>query len=341
MEQQSLVFLLATARLALRTRHFLAAPFAQENADFRRNTCRPPSVPEVSNWLAIVPRECACLKTVLPARSISHLVQFRVATASAVPEVEKSFDKATKAKQPRLGRNCRIVDVIDVISDSNSNTATELQRLNMASKAFLLAVAVAFCCSLKAQTSVPSVLFRGNCETGLPRFEDWYRQTRLPQGEPYVAAQDRKQQTTNNYLKVKLQMSLAEVEKLLGKPDFATGKPVPRPAASPGPTGRRCSAETAYVLSKNSENMTDLQDVAIYLFFSRDGKLLPRTYLTSSRLALRVEKLSSFRAKFCGRDIFSRTTGLPSHFLRNRTHILTQLYLTLRCIRFLCRVMPD
>jgi hypothetical protein len=116
MEQQSLVFLLATARLALRTRHFLAAPFAQENADFRRNTCRPPSVPEVSNWLAIVPRECACLKTVLPARSISHLVQFRVATASAVPEVEKSFDKATKAKQPRLGRNCRIVDVIDVIS---------------------------------------------------------------------------------------------------------------------------------------------------------------------------------------------------------------------------------
>src|SRR5580692_2265776 len=61
MEQQSLVFLLATARLALRTRHFLAAPFAQENADLRRNTCRPPSVPEVSNWLAIVPPECACL----------------------------------------------------------------------------------------------------------------------------------------------------------------------------------------------------------------------------------------------------------------------------------------
>jgi hypothetical protein len=143
----------------------------------------------------------------------------------------------------------------------------------MASKAFLLAVAVAFCCSLKAQTSVPSVLFRGNCETGLPRFEDWYRQTRLPQGEPYVAAQDRKQQTTNNYLKLKLQMSLAEVEKLLGKPDFATGRPVPRPAASPEPTDRRCSAETAYVLNKNNENMTDLQDVAIYLFFSRDGKL--------------------------------------------------------------------
>jgi len=31
--------------------------------------------------------------------------------------------------------------------------------------------------------------------------------------------------------------------------------------------------ETAYIIKKNSENMTDLQDAAIYLFFSRDGKL--------------------------------------------------------------------
>jgi hypothetical protein len=143
----------------------------------------------------------------------------------------------------------------------------------MFSKAFLFALAVSLGWALEAQTSVPAVIFHGKCETGLPRFEEWFQQTRLPQGEPYVAAQDRKQQTTNNYPKLKLQMSMAEVEKILGKPDFATGRPVPRLATAPEPTDKRCSVETAYILKKNGENMTDIQDVAIYLFFSRDGRL--------------------------------------------------------------------
>jgi hypothetical protein len=143
----------------------------------------------------------------------------------------------------------------------------------MVRPAFLFAIAVAFCCSVEAQTSAPNVIFRGKCETGLPRFEDWYRQTRLPQGEPYAAAERRKQQMMSNYPKLKLQMSIADVERVLGKPDFATGTPVPRLATTPEPADKRCSVETAYILKKNGENMTDLTDVAIYLFFSRDGKL--------------------------------------------------------------------
>ena len=121
--------------------------------------------------------------------------------------------------------------------------------------------------------SVPSVIVRGKCETGLPRFEEWYRYTRLPQGEPYVAGEGREQQVMSNYAKLKLQMSMVEVERNLGKPDFATGRPAARLATAPEPTDKRCSVETAYIFKKNGENMTDLQDVAVYLSFSRDGKL--------------------------------------------------------------------
>ena len=140
-------------------------------------------------------------------------------------------------------------------------------------KAFLFAAAVTFCCSLAAQTSVPSVVFRGKCDTGLPRFEDWYQQTRLPKGEPYLAAEGRKRELLDSYPKVKLDMSMAEVERSLGKPDFAVGKPIARLATAPEPTDKRCDVETAYIVRKNSENMADMEDVGIYLFYSREGKL--------------------------------------------------------------------
>jgi len=54
----------------------------------------------------------------------------------------------------------------------------------------------------------------------------------------------------------------------------------------------RCSVETASIINKNSEHMTDLQDVGIYLFFSRDGKLYwaaPQNLPDLSRWVLRVE----------------------------------------------------
>jgi len=44
---------------------------------------------------------------------------------------------------------------------------------------------------------VPSVVFQGKCDTGLPGYQDWFQQTRLPKGEPYVAAQSRQQELVN------------------------------------------------------------------------------------------------------------------------------------------------
>lgn len=95
----------------------------------------------------------------------------------------------------------------------------------------------------------------------------------MPYGEPYVAAIKRKQQMLDNYPKLKTEMAREEVEKLLGKPDFAAARPAARLATAPEPTDQRCSNEVAYIVRKNGENMTDMGDVAIYLFFSRDGKL--------------------------------------------------------------------
>lgn len=125
---------------------------------------------------------------------------------------------------------------------------------------------------LKAQTSPPAAIFHGNCASGLLRFEEWYAQTRLP-SHPYVVADKRKQQMLENYPKLKLQMSLEDVEKLIGKPDFASETPSAHLATAPEPSDKRCSNELAYILRKNHENMTDMEDVAIYLSFSRDGKL--------------------------------------------------------------------
>jgi len=139
-------------------------------------------------------------------------------------------------------------------------------------KAFLLPLAAAFCCSLVAQTSAPNVVFQGKCETGLPRFEDWVK-TQLPKSGPYVVSQSRRQELLNQYPKLKLAMSMTEVEGYLGKPDFAWGTPIARLATSPEPTDKRCNIQTAYIVKKNDENMTDMEDIAIYLFYSREGKL--------------------------------------------------------------------
>jgi hypothetical protein len=68
-------------------------------------------------------------------------------------------------------------------------------------------------------------------------------------------------------------MSVENVEKLLGKADFSDPLPPPHLANTPEPIGQRCSEQVVYVLKKTSENMTDSQDVAIYLFFSRDEAL--------------------------------------------------------------------
>ena len=138
--------------------------------------------------------------------------------------------------------------------------------------AFVALLVAAMSWVLEAQTSPPAVVFHGNCANGLPRFEEWYAQTRLPY-RPYVVADKRKQQILENYPKLKLQMSLQDVEKLIGKPDFASGTPSPHLATAPETADKRCTNELAYIVKKIHENMTDMEDVAIYLSFSRNGKL--------------------------------------------------------------------
>ena len=67
---------------------------------------------------------------------------------------------------------------------------------------------------------------------------------------------------------------MGEVEKLFGKPDFGTARsPGHLGPTAPEPTDARCSYDLAYIVRKNSESMIDMGDVAVYLSFSRDGKL--------------------------------------------------------------------
>jgi len=129
------------------------------------------------------------------------------------------------------------------------------------------------CGVLAAQTSPPEVVFHGNCENGLPHYQQWFQKTRLPQGEAYLAPDKRKQQMLSGYPKLKLQMSLEEVEKLLGQPDFSSPLPAARLATAPEVAKASCSNQIAYIVNKSSENMADTSDVAVYLVFSRSGKL--------------------------------------------------------------------
>jgi hypothetical protein len=140
----------------------------------------------------------------------------------------------------------------------------------------LALTALVICCSLAGQNSTPpAVVFRGNCasEPDLPKYQEWFRQTRLPYGQPYVAQGKRKEQLAEQYSNLKLQMSMEEVEKVLGKADFSVSRPAARLATVPEPIERRCSSQVAYIFKKSSENMADMEDVAIYLFFSEGGKL--------------------------------------------------------------------
>lgn len=128
-------------------------------------------------------------------------------------------------------------------------------------------------CVLAAQSSPPAVVFHGNCANDLPSYQVWFQQTRLPYSEPYLAPGQRREKVLEQYSKLKLQMSLMEVEKLFGKPDFSTPLPAARLATAPEPKEQQCSNQVAYIFQKSTENMADTADVAIYLLFSKDGKL--------------------------------------------------------------------
>jgi len=127
--------------------------------------------------------------------------------------------------------------------------------------------------AVEAQNSVPSVVFRGKCANEIPSYQEWFQQTPLLRGESYIAEGKRQEQIQEQYSKLKLQMSLGEVQKLLGKSDFSNPLPAARLANAPVPSQPVCSNQVAYIFRKNSENMADTADVAIYLFFSEDDKL--------------------------------------------------------------------
>jgi|HubBroStandDraft_1064217.scaffolds.fasta_scaffold00003_88 hypothetical protein len=138
---------------------------------------------------------------------------------------------------------------------------------------FLTLFGAATCGVLAAQdvqTVVPSDV---NCVANQPVYNDWYQQTRLSDGEPYIAPSKRKQRILDNYHGLKLQMPLDEVERLLGKPDFGTARPPLHLATAPEPADRGCANDLAYIMRKNNGNMVDTEDVAVYLSFSRDGRL--------------------------------------------------------------------
>jgi hypothetical protein len=136
-----------------------------------------------------------------------------------------------------------------------------------------IAFLAAICAQLAAQNSPPAVIFRGHCEDGFPSYRQWFQQTRLSAGEPFVAPDKKKQQILQDYSRLKVAMSREEVEKVLGNPDFSSPRPAARLATAPEPTEQVCSSEFAYVITKKTENMADLDDVAVYLLFTEAGKL--------------------------------------------------------------------
>ena len=132
----------------------------------------------------------------------------------------------------------------------------------------------AMCGTLAAQHVPAVVTSHVKCAVEPPHYDHWYRESSLSQGKPYVATEGRKQQILSNYRKLKLHMSFHEVETLLGKPDFGTARPPLHLATAPEPKDLRCSNDLAYVVEKKSGSMIDGDDVAVYLSFSREGKLI-------------------------------------------------------------------
>jgi hypothetical protein len=126
---------------------------------------------------------------------------------------------------------------------------------------------------LAAQSVPPVVTSQMKCDKEEPAYNSWYQQTTLPHGEPYLATDEHKQHILENYRKLKLQMALDEVEKILGKPDFGTVRSPLRLATAPDPTDGHCHVDLAYIVRKTSSDILDKEDVAVFLSFGRDGKL--------------------------------------------------------------------
>ena len=138
-------------------------------------------------------------------------------------------------------------------------------------------------CRLVAQDSAYTSFFsQKSCVNTYSTYNDWVRKTQLSNGEPYRADDIRAKQLLDQYSKVKLQMSLDEVEKILGQPDFGLPSLVNPLAAAPAP---ECTNEIAYIFEKHSDVIIDMQDVAVFIYFSPDNKLFWSAPLNMPKLA--------------------------------------------------------
>jgi len=137
----------------------------------------------------------------------------------------------------------------------------------------LMLCAIGFVCTLAAQTAPPFYVVHGNCKDGLPTYQQWLGKTQLAQGKPYFAGLERRRQILENYSKLTSQMTLEQVEHLLGGPDFSQPSARGHLSNQPELAPPICTDQVAYVLQKKSGNMADMNDVAIYMVFSPENKL--------------------------------------------------------------------
>lgn len=151
-------------------------------------------------------------------------------------------------------------------------------------KSWVLTLILAGSGALVAQNDPPHVLFHGHCDDGLPHAQQWLEHSGVASGKPYIASAARKQQITDGYSKLKLQMSREEVEKLMGDADYSAPKPSGHLATAPEPNPPVCSDQLAYLLKKDSVNMADMGDVGIYVFFSPENRLYWATPLNIDSL---------------------------------------------------------
>ena len=120
---------------------------------------------------------------------------------------------------------------------------------------------------------VSGAVIKGNCPKDLPEYKQWLERTPSADGGQYVADSARKHKTISRYSKLRLNMSADEIEGLLGKPDFAVSQHLAEPALSDRPATATCPGEVAYILWKKRKDAVDGSEMAVYVFFTSDGKL--------------------------------------------------------------------
>jgi hypothetical protein len=122
--------------------------------------------------------------------------------------------------------------------------------------------------------SQDAYIVKGHCpDDGLPRFSQWFENSGLASGKPYVAEAKRRRQIVEGYPKLRLNMSPKTVEAVMGLPDYSQPKLKGHLDTSPAPNPPVCNAQLAYILKKDSDNAADTNDAAVFVFFTPDDKL--------------------------------------------------------------------